>query len=195
MYGGSYVSIPYIPIDYVRAWVTECFKPKRRWRCERQITTRRSVSSHSTKYHHIKMCARKIKANELLVAASSSSFNLVVADTKCIWCPHTRKSCVHFTFPQDVWPLIVLVGSDFPHRSLEIAVDVVHKQPFLHLHLLDKSILFSNFPFIFQCFPFCYIRCNNVASHLCFRNAKYNNNDYNLFEELFDELETKTNAL
>ena len=34
-----------------------------RWRCEWQITTRLSVSTHSTKCHHIKMCARKIKAN------------------------------------------------------------------------------------------------------------------------------------
>lgn len=168
-----------------------------------------SVSTHSTKCHHIKMCARKIKANELLVTASpssplpsssSSSFSLAVADTECIWFPYTRQSCVHFTFPQDVWPLIVLVGSVFVTAPLKLLSTSLTSNHFFIFIWLKRAYRFPTFLLYFNAFHLRHFRhirypyCNNVASHLCSRNAKYNNNDYNLFEELLDELETKTNA-
>lgn len=66
-----------------------------RWRCEWQITTRLSVSTHSTKCHHIKMCARKIKANVQRHSVSPVAGYMLQVRS---YYTRTPANPVHFTF-------------------------------------------------------------------------------------------------
>lgn len=153
------------------------------------------------------MCARKIKANELLVV-HRHSVSVVAGLYKCTCYPHTRPpACRPFlyvrTYSQDVWPLIVLVGSVFRyHRlppellstSLSLSRSCKTTISSSSFGSAEESIRFLlSFDFIaLHYITFRRIYCHKVASHLCtFENAKYNNNEYNLFEELYDKLKTK----
>lgn len=141
---------------------------------KRQITTRLSVATHSTKCHHIKMCARKIKAN---VHRHLVSLSLVVC-YKCtsfsrrVILPGTPANPVHFTFSQDVWPLILFGRFRF---SLPLLPQLMSTSLSLSRSVLDRSVsqvTFSSSSFgwcepFFLPFSFDFIALWNVYACCC----------------------------
>lgn len=119
------LAILYSYVDYGRELEQRAYSTQTHDEMKMQTANHNSSfsrSTHSTKCHHIKMCARKIKANELLVV-HRHSVSVVAGLYKCTCYPHTRPpACLPFlyvrTYSQDVWPLIVLVGSVFRYHRL-----------------------------------------------------------------------------
>ena len=153
------------------------------------------------------MCARKIKAN---VHRHSVSPVVGVHVTSALATP---ANPVHFICSLSL-PRCMAINSSGRFRfssyrssellSLDVDVRSQTNPNFFIFIWLQKNILLLQLLFLLsiQCLCTIFVYCrifrllSSLASHLCTQNAKYkyNNNKYNLFEELLDEVKTKKAA-